>query len=188
LNKNRWAQFRERVTCVSEDELAAFLRDQAALLRPDAMGEEEFAAFLHGSANFLRNGRSKEPVIPSKATDRTPIRGILAMSPDELNAFMRDRGIEFPALTPEDEAEKAWEAKLFEAIESGAIEREKPGRKATARPTYLEMARNCLNESGGNIARARETFIERAMKSRGIERKTAENRWSEAMKTLFPER
>jgi hypothetical protein len=187
LIKDGWAQFRERVTRVGEDELATFLRYQAALLRPDTMGEEEFAVILHGHADFLRNGRLKEPVIPSKATDRTPIRSVLVMTDDEFDAFMRNAKIEYPIPTPESEAEARWEAQLFEAIESGEIGRKKPGRKAT-RPAYLEMVQKSLDAADGNLARARATFIDRAMKFRSIKRESAESRWGEAIKTLFPDR
>jgi hypothetical protein len=185
LNKDGWTQFRERVTRVSEDELAAFLRDQAALLQPDTMGVEEFAVFLRGHADFLRSFRLKKPAIPSKATDRTPIRGVLAMSKDESDAYIRDHKIEYPVPTPESEAAAQWEAQLFEAIESGEIGRKKPGRKPTRRG-YLEMARKCLDEANGNFARARETFVQQAMKVRRIKRESAESRWAEARRMLFP--
>ena len=54
------------------------------------------------------------------------------------------------------------------------------------RPGYLERAQKCLDEANGNFARARETFIEQEMKSQNITRKTAENRWAEAMKDAIP--
>ena len=56
------------------------------------------------------------------------------------------------------------------------------------RPGYLARARMRLDEAAGNYARARENFIQREMKSQNITRKTAENRWAEAMKNLFPKR
>jgi hypothetical protein len=187
LSKDGWAQFRERVTCVGEDELAAFIRDHAALLRPATMGEEEFAVSLHGYADFLRNGWPKEPAIPLKATARTPPRSALVMSEDELEAYIRDNKIESFVPTPESEAEQRWEAQLLEAIESGEIGRKKPGRKPV-RPTYLARARELLDEAGGNYARAREAFIKQEMKSQNIKEKTAENRWAEAVGPLFTKR
>jgi hypothetical protein len=112
-------------------------------------------------------------------------RGPLAWSDDELADVIR--GMTFPEPTPEAEAEAQWEAKLFAAIESGAIERKSPGRKPV-RAVYLKMAQKCLDEANGNFARARETFIEQAMKFRRIKRESAQSRWAEAIKTLFPDR
>jgi hypothetical protein len=57
-----WAQFREVVTCMGENELAAFIREYAAVQRPAAMGEEEFVVILRDHAAFLRNGRP--PALP----------------------------------------------------------------------------------------------------------------------------
>jgi hypothetical protein len=187
LNEADWAQFRELVTGVGEGELAAVLRDYAALLRPVTMGEEEFAVILRDYAAFLRNGRpNEEPTLPLKTTGLTPIRGILAEDGGNLAAFST-----FPELTPEEraegKAEAEWEDKLFKAIESGEIGRGKPGRRPVC-PGYLARAQERLDEADGNFARARETFIEQQMKAQNITRKTAENRWAEAMKTLFPER
>ena len=131
-----------------------------------------------------------------KKTDCAPPRGVLAMGDDELAVFIRDSGITFPVLTPEAEAEARRENEFLEAhesgavreaIESGAIWRKKPGRKLV-RAVYLEMAQKCLDEANGNLARARETFIEQAMKSQRIKRESAESRWAEAIKTLFPDR
>jgi hypothetical protein len=114
-------------------------------------------------------------------------RGPVAWSDDELSAVIRECKIEFPGPTPEAEAEAQWEAKLHKAITSGAIERGDPGRKPV-RPSYLALAQKCLDEANGNSAQARETFIDQAMKTRGIQRNTAETRWAEAMKTLSTER
>jgi hypothetical protein len=120
---------------------------------------------------------------PVKKADRAPPLGLLAMNSDQLAASLRYHKIEFSGPTPESEAE----AKLFEAIESGALSRGRPGRKQL-RDHYRESAQKCLNEANGNITRAREAFLKREMKSQSIERKTAENRWAEAYKTLFTDR
>ena len=71
-------------------------------------------------------------------------------------------------------------------IESRAIDRKSPGRRPVV--GYPERARKCLDEAEGNLARARETFIENEMKSRNIQRKSAKNDWAKAMKALIPER
>jgi DNA polymerase-1 len=118
LNKGGGAQFSELVRRVGEDELAAFIRDHAALLRPVTMGEEEFAVILHDYADFLRNGWPKETAIPLKAPDRTPLRSALVMSEEENAAFIRDNKIESFVPTPESEAEERWYAQLLEAIET----------------------------------------------------------------------
>jgi hypothetical protein len=183
LSEDGWAQFSELVTCVGEDELAAFLRDQAALLRPVIMDEEEFAVFLHGQADFLRSFRLKEPTVPSKATDRTPIRSALAMSPEESDAYIRDHEIKFPVLTPEDKAAAAWDAKLFEAIESGAIGRKKPGRrpgKSKERDAVRAVAQECLTAAGGHSGKAKQAFIKQIRARNHIGSDRADNLWYEA--------
>jgi hypothetical protein len=109
--------------------------------------------------------------------------GILGMTDDQHAAFIRDNHIEFVGPTPE----SVWEEQLLEAIKSGAIERGKPGRKQL-RPHYLVHAEKCLREANGNLAKAREAFIKQQTRSQSIERKTAANRWAEAMKMLFPKR
>jgi hypothetical protein len=108
---------------------------------------------------------------------------ILAMTDEQHAAFIRDNKIEFSGPTPE----SLWEEQLLEAIKSGAIERGKPGRKQL-RPHYLDRAQKCLSEANGNLAKAREAFIKEQTRSQSIERKTAANRWAEAMKILFPKR
>jgi hypothetical protein len=78
------------------------------------------------------------------------------MEPDELAAFIRDNGITFPVLTPEEraeaEAQAQWEAKLHKAIESGEIGRERPGRKL-GKSKVLDadrvLAQACLNNARG---------------------------------------
>jgi hypothetical protein len=182
LNKDGWAQFSELVTCVGEDELAAFIREHAALLRPVTLGEEEFAVILHGYADFLRNSRPKEPAIPLKATDRAPLRGTLAMSEDELTAFICDNKIEFPAPTPESEAQAEWEARLFEAIETGEIGRKKPGRKlgkSKERDAARAIAQTCLAAAGGHSGNAKRAFIKQIGALNHIERDRAKNLWYE---------
>jgi hypothetical protein len=167
LKEADWAQFRELVTGMGESELAAFIRD------------------LRDHAAFLRNGRPS--TLPLESPDPPPFRGALAMSDDELSAFIRDNKIEFPGPTPESEAEAEWEAKLFEAIESGEIGRKKPGRipgKLLARASDKEIADECLIKARGNTRSAMTAFInrvkkgmsEKALKS-GSADTTAERRW-----------
>jgi hypothetical protein len=187
LNKDGWAHFSELVTFVGEDELAAFIREHAALLRPVTLGEEEFAVILHGYADFLRNGRLKEPAIPLKATDRAPFRSVLAMSEDESTAFVRDNKIEFPTPTPESETEKRWEAKLFKAIESGEIGREKPGRKpgkSKERDAARAVAQACLAAAGGHGGNAKRAFIKRICPLNHIVRDRADNLWYEVTEAV----
>jgi hypothetical protein len=122
------------------------------------------------------------------------VRGPLAWSDDELLAVSSVVG--FPELTPEEKAEAQRENRFFEALESGvvreafesgAIGRKTPGRRPVG-AVYLEMAQKSLDKANGNFARARETFIEQAMKLRGIQRDSAATRWAEAVKKLFPDR
>jgi hypothetical protein len=164
LKEADWAQFRERVTGMGEDDLELFVRDTAAIhwsaVTPP-MTEEEFAVILRHHAAFLRNGLPKEP-------PRTLPRGPLGMSDDELTAFIRDNRIKFPVPTPEDKVEAAWWAKLFEAIESGGIGREKPGRKPgklLARASDEEIAHDCLTKARGNARAAMIIFIDRVKRA-----------------------
>ena len=181
-----WAQFRELVTGMGEEELAAFVRDYAVVHRPVDIGEEEFAVILRDHAAFLRNGRP-----PALSESPPPFRGVLAKSDDEFTTFIRDNKIKFPVLTPEDKAEAAWETRLFEAIERGEIGREKPGRK-TGRSEkrdakYLAFAEKCRNEAGANIGLARTKFLDGAGKELGITPETAADRWPSLRKKIFTE-
>ncbi len=98
--------------------------------------------------------------------------------------------IGFPEPTPEEkaeaEAEAQWEAKLLKAIESGAIDRKRPGRPPVV--GCSERAQKCLNEANGNFAQARDAFIKWEMKDRNVERKTAANDWAKVMKVLTTKR
>jgi hypothetical protein len=178
LKEADWARFRELVTGMGEDELELFVRDTAAahwsVVTPP-MSEEAFAVILRHHAAFLRNGLSKESLgaLP---------RGPLGMSDDEL---------EFFTPTPESKAEAEWEAKLFEAIESGEIGRGKPGRKQgklLARASDKEIADECLIKARGNtrsamtefISRVKKGMSEKALKSDSADT-TAERRWYAVM-------
>jgi hypothetical protein len=175
-----WERFRELVIGIGEDDLAAFLCDYTALLRPPDIGEEEFAVILRGYADFLRTSRPpEEPSILLKGVDRTLIRGVLAMSDDELSVVIRDNNITFPGPTAESESESRLEARLeavneaidrglievvIEAFESGAIGRKKPGRKPRLNGTeqddkYLALWRKCVDVCRGDTDRARIKFF-----------------------------
>jgi hypothetical protein len=146
---------------------------------PD-IGEEEFAVILRGYADFLRTSRPpEEPSILLKGVDRTLIRGVLAMSDDELSVVIRDNNITFPGPTAESESESRLEARLeavneaidrglievvIEAFESGAIGRKKPGRKPRLNGTeqddkYLALWRKCVDVCRGDTDRARIKFF-----------------------------
>ena len=108
----------------------------------------------------------------------------------ELTAFIRDNKIKLFSPTLESEVEAAWEAEVFEAIESGEIGRKKPGRKTgklLARASDEEIADECLTKAHGNTRSAMTAFIDRvkkgmsekALKS-GSADTTAKRRWYEA--------
>ena len=172
-----WARFRELVTGVGEDELAAVLRDFAALLQPVTMGEEEFAVILRDHAAFLRSGRTdEEPTLAVKKLIPSP----LAWRDDVLLAVTSVLG--FPEPTPEAKVEAEREAKLFKAIESGAIDREKPGRKSgetRAREDERAIAQACLDEAGGHSGKAKRAFIKQICPLKSITEGRADNLWYE---------
>jgi hypothetical protein len=131
---------------------------------------------------------------PWPAPGESRVRGPLGWTDEETAAYFRN--FTFPELTPEEKAEARRENEFLEALGSGvvreafeskAIYRKTPGRKPVG-AIYLKMAQKCLDKANGNFARARETFIEQAMELRGIQRGSAESRWAEAVKTLFPDR
>ena len=205
-----WAQFRELVTGVG-DELAAFLRDHAALLRPVTMGEEEFAVILGDYAAFLRKGQpNEEPTLfPLKKPG-----GVLGWTDEERAAHRRDgkwpeRSIEAsdrrlgePPPLPRDEKLERLKLEnirlqlelrdigvrdraLAEPEVRKALARGTPGRRA-AQGRYDDMAVECLNEAGRDTKQAQKLFLKRAMKERRIQRDSARNRWCEAMQRLLP--
>jgi hypothetical protein len=108
------------------------------------------------------------------------------MEPDELAAYIRENGITFPVLTPEEkaeaEAQAQWEAKLHKAIESGEIGRERPGRKP-GKSKVLDadraLAQACLSNARGRSDKARKAFIKQVCAQDGIKSDRAENRWYE---------
>jgi hypothetical protein len=184
LKESDWAQFRELVTGVGEEELSAFLCDYADLLRPADIGKEEFAVILRDHAAFLRSGRPKEPPIHLKTSDRAPILGVLAASDDEWASIRAELALE-PPRDPVAEAEQF--EKLLDAIESGAIGREKPGRiqgKQFARAGDRALADECLTKADGNKTVAMADFIEQVAASmseqarrNGNADETARKRW-----------
>jgi hypothetical protein len=136
-----------------------------------------------------------------KKTDHPPFRGVLAMSYDEVSAFIRDNGITFPVLTPEAEAEAQRENEFFEALESGvvrdafesgAIHRKKPGRRPgeqeRRREAYLALYRDCLIKNERNIGLADVEFVKRATVEFSITPASARNRLSEVKKRLSTDR
>jgi hypothetical protein len=184
LNKAGWAQFRKLVAGVSEEELSAFLCEYAPLLRPANISEEEFAVILRGHADFLRKGRPEEPPIHLKTSDRAPILGALAATDDEWASIRAELALE-PPRDPVAEAEQF--EKLLEAIESGAIRRERPGRirgKQFARAGDPALADECLTKADGNTTVAMAEFIEQIAASmseqarrNGTADETARKRW-----------
>jgi hypothetical protein len=96
------------------------------------------------------------------------------MSADELSVFIRDNKIEFFGPTPESEAEAGWEAKLFEAIESGDLGRGKPGPQTTRTNDYRQLRLECLREFPNDEKRAKARFIKRS----GAKPRRAQNVWS----------
>lgn len=117
-----------------------------------------------------------------KKTDHPPFRGVLAMSGDELSAFIRDNKIELPTPTPESRAEAQWEEELFKAIESGEIGRKKPGRKVGKSKTNNSddaLAQACLDQAGGRASVAMQTFIKLVCAARPIQPERARNLWYE---------
>jgi hypothetical protein len=191
LKEADWAQFRVSVAGMRESELAAFIRDYAAAHRPVDMGEEEFVVILRDHAAFLRNGRPPTLALP----DPPPFRGVLDMSDDELETFIRDNGIKFyRGSNPVAERE----AEIFKAIT-----RAKPGptsRQAEQDDKYRAFMMECIGAHRDNVGLARNMFIKRfgerfalevkknkkpakrARRRQSIE-KTAENHWYR----LFPE-
>jgi hypothetical protein len=127
-----------------------------------------------------------------KKTDPAPFTGVLAMSDDQLSAFISDNKITFPALTaeseppPETRLEALNEAiesgaieTVIEAIESGALRRQKPGRKPNEEHNdkYLTLMQECAAVSRGNMERARKRFLKEAQIRFSVSRGTAENAW-----------
>jgi hypothetical protein len=93
----------------------------------------------------------------------TPFRGVLAMSDNELSAFIRDSGITFPVLTPEAKADVQRENEYLEAhesgavreaFESGALRRKKPGRRKTTKPTMARRRRGRPSSHDEEILKA----------------------------------
>jgi hypothetical protein len=203
LKEADWAQFRECVTGMGEDELELFVCNTAAIhwsFVTPPMSEEEFAVILRHHAAFLRNGRA--PTLPLKTINGAPSRGVL-VSDDELSAFIRGNHITFPAPTAESEPEARLEAlneaiesgaieTVIEAIESGAIYRKKPGRKPgeqeRRREAYFALYRDCLIKNERNIELADAEFVERAMAELNVTESTARNRLSEVKKRLSTDR
>jgi hypothetical protein len=119
-------------------------------------------------------------------------RGPLAWSDEEHAALIRDNHITFPGPTAESEPQP--EARLeavIEAIESGAIHRKKPGRKAgeqeRRREAYLALYKDCLIKNERNIGLADAEFAERAMAEFNVTAPTARNRLSEVKKIVSPD-
>jgi hypothetical protein len=133
-----------------------------------------------------RNGPGRLGIRPRPAP--AAVRGVLAMSDDELTAFIRDNKIDFPTPTPGSEVEAQWEATLFKAIESGEIGREKPGRRKGRSEErdaeYLAFAEKCRDEADANIALTRTKFLDGAEKTLHITRDTAEDRWPSLRKKI----
>jgi hypothetical protein len=106
-----------------------------------------------------------------------PILGPLCGDPNVLAEFTRH--IAFTGPTPESELREREEAAMREALA-----RMKPGRHSK-QPWYDDLLRECLNDAGTDLKRARGLFLQRAVKRCSIELKSAENRWSETMRRLF---
>ena len=102
------------------------------------------------------------------------------MTDDELSAFIGDlTGSSFYRGSDRWLAER--EAEILEAIESGAVDRKKPGRKPELeRADKYRVLRQELfgKERLSNSLGARMRFIKAARKRFSVDRRTAENNWS----------
>ena len=155
----------------------------SSLRGPDGSPSDPDELGSSGSAPASADAPIKKPTPwPAEGSARAP----LAMEPDELAAFIRDNGITFPVLTPEDKAEAEalaqWEAKLQKAIESGEIGRERPGRKP-GKSKVLDadrvLAQACLNNARGRSDKSKKAFIKEVRAQDHIKSDRAENRWYE---------
>ena len=100
------------------------------------------------------------------------------MTDDELTDFIRDNRIDFYCGS-DPEAER--ETRILEAIESGAVDRKKPGRKPELERVdkYRVLRRELFGkERFSNSLGARMRFLKVAKKRFKVDRRTAENNWS----------
>ena len=87
--------------------------DMSSLRGPDGSPSDPDELGSLGSAPAAADAPIKKP-IPRPAEGSA--RGPLAMEPDELAAFIRESGITFPVLTPEEKAEAEAQARVREEI------------------------------------------------------------------------
>ena len=118
---------------------------------------------------------------------RRSARGPLAMEPDELAAFIRENGITFPVLTPEDKAEAEalaqWEAKLHRLSRAGrSAARSRAGSRGSSKVLAADrlVAQACLKEAGGRSEKAKTAFINQIRAPDNVTSGTAKNRWYDA--------